>query len=142
MVVRRRRRIHDHQRPQISTLATHPNGHPDVPTSQSVCWRLQPPTYQLGLQGYNTTSPDGESLDSWATSDNFGLLYNPKETASFFSRRWNVGTNPGLDFASFGQDSRLPDRRVLGKFPRSQYRPSLITPPRFKVPAHNDPVKR
>jgi len=52
-----------------------------------------------------TTSPDGESLDSWATSDNLGLLYNPKETANFFSRRWNVGTNPDLAFASFGQDS-------------------------------------
>jgi len=35
---------------------------------------------------YNTTSPDGERLDSWATSNNLGLLYNPKETASFFSR--------------------------------------------------------
>jgi len=66
---------------------------------------------------YNTTSPDGESLDSWATSNNLGLLYNPKETASFFYRRWNVGTNPVLAFASLGQDSRLPDKRVLGKFP-------------------------
>jgi len=92
--------------------------------------------------GYNTATPDDESLDFWATSNNFGLLYNPKETASFFSRLWNVGTNPDLAFASFGQDSRLPDRCVLGKFPRSQYRPSLITPPRFKVPAHSDPVKR
>jgi len=89
-----------------------------------------------------TTSPDGESLDSWATSNNLGLLYNSKETASFSSHRWNVGTNPDLAFASFIQDSRMPDRRVLGKFPRSQHRPSLITPPRFKVPAHSDPVKR
>jgi len=70
------------------------------------------------------------------------MLYNPKETASFFSRRWNVGTNPDLAFASFDQDSRLQDRRVLGKFPRSQHRPSLITLPRFKVPALSDPVKR
>jgi len=75
--------------------------------------------------GYNTKSPDGESLESWATSNNLGLLYNPNETASFFSSRWNVSTNPDLAFASFGQDSRLPDRRVLGKFPRSQHRPSL-----------------
>jgi len=92
--------------------------------------------------GYSTTSPDGESLDSWAISNNLGLLYNPKETSSFFSRRWNVGTNPDLAFASLDQDRRLPDRRVLGKFPRSQHRPSLITPPRFKVPAHSDLVKR
>ena len=92
--------------------------------------------------GYNTTSPDGESLDSWATSNNLGLLYNPKDTASFFSRRWNVVTHPDLALASFGQDSRLSDRRVLGKFPRSQHRPSLMTPPIFKVPAHSDPVKQ
>jgi len=37
--------------------------------------------------GYNKTSPDGESLDSWATFNNLGLLYNPRETASFFSHR-------------------------------------------------------
>ena len=59
-----------------------------------------------------------------------------------FSHRWNVGTNPDLAFESFGQDSRLPDRHVLGKFPRSQHRPSLITPPKLKVPVHSDPVKR
>jgi len=62
---------------------------------------------------YNMTSPGGESLGSWATSNNLGLLYNPKEAACLFSRRWNVGTNPDLAFASFSQDSRLPDRRVL-----------------------------
>jgi len=90
--------------------------------------------------GYNKTSDD-ESLDTWATSNNLGLLYNPKETASFFSHRWNVGTNPDLAFASFVQDSRLPERRVLGKIPRSQHRPPLITPLKLKVPTHSDPVK-
>ena len=49
---------------------------------------------------------------------------------------------PGSNFTSFCHDSRLPDRRVLGKFPRSQHRPCLITPPRLKVPAHSDPFKR
>ena len=83
-----------------------------------------------------------QTVRAWTTSNNLGLLYDPMETASFFSRHWNVGTNPDLAFASFGQDSRLPDRRVLGKFPRSQHPPSLATPPRFKVPSHSDPVKR
>ena len=132
VVVSRRRRLQDRQRLQTSTLATHPNDHPDVSTPQSVGWR----------RGYNTTSTDGESLDSRVTSNNLGLYYNPKQTASFFSLRWNVGTNPDLASASFGQDSRLPDRRVPRKFPQSQHRPSLITPPRFKVPARSDPVKR
>ena len=138
MVVRRRRRIQDRQRLQTSTLATHPNDHPDVPTPQSVRWQTSIASMSTGV----TTPPDGENLDSWATSNNLGLLYNRKETASFFSRRWNVGNNPDLAFASFRQDSRLKDRRVLGRFPRSQHRPYLITPPRFLVPAHSDPVKR
>jgi len=69
-------------------------------------------------------------------------LYDPKEAASFSSHRCNVGTNPDLALANFGKDSRQPDRRVLGKFPRSQHRLSLITLPRFKVPAHSDPVER
>ena len=78
--------------------------------------------------GYNKTSPDIEILDSWSTSNNLGLLYDPKEIASFFSHRWNVGTIPDLAFASLGQASRLTYRCVLGKFPWSQHRPSLITP--------------
>jgi len=92
--------------------------------------------------GYKKTSPDGESLVSWATSKNLGLLYDPNETASFSSHRWNVGTNPDLAFGSFGQDSRLPDRRALRKILRSQHRPSLITPQKLKVLAHSDPVNR
>jgi len=92
--------------------------------------------------GYNKTFPGDESLDSWATTNNLELLHDQKEAASFSAHRWNDGTNPDLAFASFGQDSRLPDKRVLGKFPRSQHRPSLITPPKLKVPSHSDPVKR
>jgi len=126
--------VYKHPRSRLTptTIPTfpHPSLYVSDFNSQHVNW------------GYNTTSPDVESLNSRATFNNLGLLYNPKETASFFSRHWNVGTNPDLAFASFGQDSRLPDRRVLGKFPRLQHPLSLITPPRFKVPAHSDPVKR
>ena len=43
--------------------------------------------------GYNKTSPDGKSLDSWATSKNLSLLYNPKEIASFLER-WHQ-SRPG-----------------------------------------------
>ena len=42
--------IQDRQRLQTSTLATHSNDHPDVPTPQSIRWRLQLPVRQLGLQ--------------------------------------------------------------------------------------------
>ena len=69
------------------------------------------------------------------------LLYNAKNTASFYSGRWNTGTNPDLAFTSVGPNSRLPDRRVLDKFPRSQHRPLLITPPRFAMAVPSLPVK-
>ena len=45
-------------------------------------------------------------------------------------------------FRSVGPNSRLPDRCVLEKFPRSQHRPSLITPPRFAMAVPSMPVKR
>jgi len=79
---------------------------------------------------------------AWTPGQHLGLLYVPKGAASLSSHPWNVGTNPDLAFVSFGQDNRLPDRRVLRKFPRSQHRPSVITPPRLKVHVHSDPVKR
>ena len=92
--------------------------------------------------GYNISSSDGECLAAWAGNNSLALLYNPKDAASFHSGRWNTGTSPDLAFASVGPDSRLPDRCVLEKFPRSQHRPSLITPPRFALPVPSKPVKR
>ena len=70
------------------------------------------------------------------------LHYNAKNAASFYSGRWNTGTNMDLAFASVGPSSRLPDRRVLEKFPRSQHQPSLITKPRFAMSVPSMPVKR
>ena len=80
--------------------------------------------------GYDDNSPDGECLAGWASINCLALLYNAKDAASFYSGHWNTGTNPDLAFASVGPNSRLPDRRILDKFPRSQHRPSLITPPK------------
>ena len=71
--------------------------------------------------GYDENSPDGECLAGWASINCLALLYNAKDAASFYSGRWNTGTNPDLAFASVGPNSRLPDRRVLDKFPRSQH---------------------
>ena len=81
-------------------------------------------------------------MAGWASIHCLALLYNAKDAASFYSGRWNIGTNPDLAFASVGPNSRLPDRRVLEKFPRSQHRPSLITPPRFVMAVPSMPVKR
>ena len=91
--------------------------------------------------GYNDNSLDGECLAGWASINCLALLYNAKDAASYYSGCWNTGTNPDLAFASVGPNSRLPDRRVLEKFPRSQHRPSLITPPRFAMAVPSMPVK-
>ena len=77
--------------------------------------------------GYDDNS-QGDCLAGWASINCLALLYNAKNAASFYSGRWNTGTNPDLAFVSVGSNSRLPDRRILDKFPRSQHRPSLITP--------------
>ena len=92
--------------------------------------------------GYNTNSADGDCLLAWASSNNLALLHDSKDEPSFHSGRWNTGTNPDLAFTTVGRDSRLPYRRVLEKFPRSQHRPSLITPPRLSLPVPGRPVKR
>jgi len=101
-------------------LCTDVAGYKIIDVYKPPCWRFAPsaiPTFprpslyvgdfncQHGNWGDNKTSPDSQSLDAWATSNNLGMLYNPKEATSFFSHRWNVGTNPDLPFASFGQDS-------------------------------------
>ena len=81
-------------------------------------------------------------MADWKNINCLALLYNAKDAASFYSGRWNTGTNPDLAFASVGPNIRLPDRHVLEKFPRSQHRPSLITPPRFAMAVPSMPVKR
>ena len=138
VVVRRRRRIKDRQRLQVSTFATHSNDHPDVSTPQSVRWRLQLPTCQLGLQhnipGRWEPGLPGNIQQPWTVEQPKG---NSQFLLSSLARRHQP--RPGL------RDFR-PVQPTVGqtcprKVPRSQHRPSLITPPRFNVSAHSDPVK-
>ena len=83
------------------------------------------------------------TMSAWLTGQVLIVfLYNAKDAASFYSGRWNTGTNPDVVFASVGPNSRLPNRCVLEKFPRSQHRPSLITPPRFAMAMPSMPVKQ
>ena len=92
--------------------------------------------------GYDANNVDRECLIGWANTNNLALLHNLKDAANFISGRWNTSTNPNLAFVSIDPISRLPNRYVLEKFPRSQHRPSLITPPRFARPVPSKPVKR
>ena len=91
---------------------------------------------------YDANSADGECLVGWASTNNLALLHNPKHATSFHSGRWNTSTNPDLALVSIDLDSRLPDRHVLEKFPRSQHRPSLIALPKFARPVPSKSQKR
>ena len=93
----------------------------------------------------DSTAKEGRLLSAWLVGqgiNNLVLLYNPKGLTSFHSGHWNSSTNPDLAFASADLYSRLPDRPVLEKFPKSQHRPSLITPPRLALSLPSIPVKR
>jgi len=70
--------------------------------------------------GYIIISADGECLVDWAMKNNLVLLHNPKDAPSFYSGRWNIGTNPNLAFVSTS-DRCFLDRRVLKSFLRSQH---------------------
>ena len=83
-------------------------------------------------------NPSPAILQIWESGSCSDSGYNHRSNRKFT----HLCTNPDLALASFGQDNQLPDRRVLGNFPRWQHRPSLIMPPRLKVPAHSDSVKR
>jgi len=103
----------------------------------SVCWRLQLPACQLGLQ---------RNMNFWAAADNLALLHNPKGAASFFSQRWREmerrhQPGPCLRECRPGQPTawQMWSRKVPAV---TQHRPFLITPPRLKVPAYSDPMKR
>ena len=92
--------------------------------------------------GYEADSADEECLVGWASTNNLGLLHNPRDAASFHSGSRNTSTNPNLAFVSIDSDNCLPDKHVLEKFPRSQHRFSLITPSRFARPVPGKLVKR
>ena len=76
--------------------------------------------------GYTSTNPDGVALEDWASASGVQLLFDPKQPDSFHSGRWNTTSNPDLAFANLNGPS--PHRTILDPFPRSQHRPSLITP--------------
>jgi len=52
-----------------------------IPTFANTSLYVGDFNYQHVNWGYNKTS-DSESLDSWATSNNFGLLYNLKQACT------------------------------------------------------------
>ena len=92
--------------------------------------------------GYSISNNDGTCLVEWASTNNLTLLLNPKEPDSFHSARWISGTSPDLTFTSSIQDQPSPTHLIPEKFPRSQHRPSLITPVLLVAPSSSKPVRR
>ena len=76
--------------------------------------------------GYKETSLNGSALEDWASIADVTLLHDPHQPDSFRSGRWNTTSNPDLAFANV--TSTLPQRLALDSFPKSQHRPSFITP--------------
>ena len=120
------------RRLQVSDLPVFP--HPVLYVGDFNCPRVN--------WGCRTSSADGECLVAWSNLNGLVLLHDPKDVATFHSGRWNTDTNPDLAFVSVGPDSRVSNRRILEKFPRSQHRPSLIVPPRLALPVPSKPVER
>jgi len=87
----------------------------------NVSWRWQSGLLGSSQQPWAAEQPKGSSQ----------LLLSPME------RRYQPGSGPRECWP--WQPTAW--QRVLGKFPRSQHRPSLKTPPRPKIPAYSDPVK-
>ena len=100
---------------------------------------LAPPGGGGGGGGYQSTNPSSETLEDWALAADLQLLYDPKQSDSFHSRRWNSTTTSDLAFANI---SPSPERLVLNPFPKSQHRPSLISPFNPIRPIPSKAVKR
>ena len=89
---------------------------------------------------YQATSPDGATLEDWASAADVLLPYDPKQPDSFRSGRWNTTSNPDLAFSNLAGPS--PQCNVLEPLPKSQHRPSLIAPNNPMVPKPTKPAKR
>ena len=101
-------------------------------------WRLQFPLAPPGV-GYQSTNPSSETLEDWTLAADLQLLYDPKQSDSFHSGRWNSTTTQDLAFANI---SSSPERLALNSFPKSQHRPSLILPVNPIRPIPSKAVKR
>ena len=93
----------------------------DLPVFPHPCLYAANFNYRYVDWGYDDNNLDDECLADWANIYSLALLYNAKDASSFDSGRLKTGTDPDLTFASVGPYSRLPDRRVLENFSRSQH---------------------
>jgi len=77
--------------------------------------------------GYQEADLNGESLQEWALNNDYLLLHDAKQRGTFHSARWQRDYSPDLCWISttVGR-SQVASSVVLGDFPHSQHRPSVI----------------
>ena len=92
--------------------------------------------------GFDANSADGRIPDWLGKYQQFCPTPLPKRCRQLPLCPLEYKYEPGSCIRQIDSDSRLPDRQILEKFPRSQHRPSLITPPRFARPVPSKPVKQ
>ena len=80
---------------------------------------------------YSRNNHDREALHDWSNTIDLKLLYNYNQPKTFYSAAWDTYTNPDLTFFTHDTDSSLPhpEHSVLGNFPKSQHRPTIIYHP-------------
>ena len=81
--------------------------------------------------GYSRNNHDREALHDWSNTIDLKLLYNHNQPKTFYSAAWDTYTNRDLTFFTHDTDSSLPhpEHSVLGNFPKSQHRPTIIYHP-------------
>ena len=91
--------------------------------------------------GYSTSDSNGKCLADWCSNHDLQVLYNPKQSATFESGRWQTSTNRDITFCTT-ISGNVPEREVLNRFPRSQHRPSLIKVPSLIHFCKSRPIPR
>uniref|UniRef100_W5NI73 Endonuclease/exonuclease/phosphatase domain-containing protein n=1 Tax=Lepisosteus oculatus TaxID=7918 RepID=W5NI73_LEPOC len=118
---------------QFSNLPSYP--HPVIYAGDFNC--------QHTNWGYQKNTPEGKALADWASIQGLTLLFDNKQANTFFSARWQSGTNPDLVFFSpTNNHMPSPQRSVLSIFPNSQHRPVVTFHPALVTPTPSRPSAR
>lgn len=77
--------------------------------------------------GYESTDTNGELLNDWASINDLSLVHDSKQRGTFHSARWRRDYTPDLCWVSSINGCPQPSSIVvLGDFPHSQHRPSVL----------------
>ena len=95
-------------------------------------------------RGIHEQRPWRCSPPEWASNNDLNLLYNPKESKTFYSAIWNTFINPDPSFYS-AEANNLTQHltyKIGENFPRSQYCPTIITHPILVEYTPSTPIPR